>query len=302
MSVRTIATSPRRPAPPSGRDGPIRNLPLVRVLSWGLLGSSLVAAGGSLLFPGLLRGTDVLDGNLRGTAFVMLLVALPLLVVGLRRISVGDARGLVVLTGATAYLAYQGVMFCFATPFNDLFLAYVALLGLAVWSLVCIVANVDVAEVRRWVGPRMPFRSVSGALVVFAALNALAWLARIVPAVVGDQPAAGIEDSGLPTSPVWVQDLAIWIPAALAAAVAMWRRDARGVLLTNALLLFYAVECVSVASDQWWGARADSTEPALASMSVVPGALLAAAVVSVPLLWSLRHFHRTPAIERKEER
>ena len=265
---------------------------MVQGLCTGLLVSSVIAAGGSLLFPDLLRGTEVIDGNLRGTAFVMVTVALPLLVVGLLRTSAGSARGLVVLTGATAYLAYQGVMFCFATPFNDLFLAYVALLGFASWSLACIVVNVDVAEIRRWVGPRTPFGPVSGALIAFAALNALGWFARIAPAVIGDEPAVGIEGSGLLTSPVWVQDLAIWIPAAIAAASSMWRREARGVLLSNALLVFYVVECMSVASDQWWGARADSTEPALASMSVVPGALLAAVVVSVPLLWSLRHFLR----------
>jgi hypothetical protein len=69
----------------------------------------------------------------------------------------------------------------------------------------------------------------------------------------------------------------------------MWRRRALGVLLTQAMLAFYVLECVSVASDQWWGVRADSSEPALASMTAVPGALLAAALVSVPLVWSLRH-------------
>lgn len=268
---------------------PVRGTALVRGLVGWLVVSGLVAAAGSLFFPDVLKGAAVIDGNLRGTAVVMLVVAVPLMMLGLRRASLGDVRGLVVLMGATAYLTYQGVMFCFATPFNALFPAYVALLGLGAWSLVALVANVETGVVERWVGERTPFRAVSVALALFAGLNALAWLSRIEPAVLAGAPAVGLEGSGLLTSPVWVQDLAIWIPAAFIAARLMWRRQPRGVILADATLLFYALECVSVASDQWWGARADSSEPALASMAMVPGALVAAVVVAVPLVWSIRH-------------
>jgi hypothetical protein len=92
---------------------------------------------------------------------------------------------------------------------------------------------------------------------------------------------------------VYVQDLAVWIPLALVSARLMWNRRTWGVLLSVSMLTFYVVECLSVASDQWWGARADDSHPELASLSVVPAALLLAAVTAAVLVWSIVHFRRS---------
>lgn len=254
-----------------------------------LVAVAAVAAGGSLFFPGLLNGTDVIDGNLRGTAFIILLVALPVTVLAMRSVSRGRPRGLVALTGAVSYLTYQGVMFCFATPFNRLFLAYVALLGLGIWAMITLLLKSRITKFALAVEPAMPVRFASGALAGFALLNALAWLARITPAIITGDPAEGIEGSGLLTSPVWVQDLAFWIPAALVSAYLAWRRHPFGVLLILSMLTFYVLECLSIASDQWWGANADSDHPAIATTSAVPGALVIALLTAVPLLLALQH-------------
>src|SRR3954449_3881762 len=98
-----------------------------------------VAAVGSLCFPSLLSGAAVTVGNLRGTALVVLVVALPLLTAGVLMTRGGSVRGLVLWLGAVAYLSYQGLMFGCGTPINALFLPYVALLGLGLWSMVVLV-------------------------------------------------------------------------------------------------------------------------------------------------------------------
>lgn len=92
-----------------------------------------IAAAASLTRPSLLSGTPVTDGNLRGTALVVLVLGLPVLTWGSLAARRGSVRGLVLWLGAAAYLTYQGVMFCFGTPINALFLTYVAMLGLGVW-------------------------------------------------------------------------------------------------------------------------------------------------------------------------
>jgi len=83
----------------------------------GVLG--VVAGTGALLsvlFPGVLEGEPALDGNLRGTALVVLVVVLPLLALAMVRTAHGSARWLVVWLAAVAHLLYQGFMFSFATP------------------------------------------------------------------------------------------------------------------------------------------------------------------------------------------
>jgi hypothetical protein len=154
---------------------------------------AVVAAGGSLLFPELLDGAAVTDGNLRGTALVVLVVGTPLLVCGMVATTRGSLRGLVAWLGAAVYLTYQGVMFCFGTPMNELFLPYVALLGLGVWTLVLVLVAADGAQVASRVGVGMPHRVLGACLATFAALNGLAWLGRIVPALLEGDPAAPMD-------------------------------------------------------------------------------------------------------------
>lgn len=262
------------------------------VLSTGLAAATVASAVPSLFFPDLLGGTDVLKGNLRGTALVMLVLALPLLVVAMVRTAHNSARWLVAWLGVAAYLTYQGVMFLFGTPFNNLFLAYVALLGFGIWTLVVLLSDVQLRAFEARTDGRLPARFIGGALIAFAVLNAAAWLARIVPTVGSDDPASVLAGSGLLTSPGWVQDLAFWIPAYVVAGVLMWRRRPSGVLLSGALLLFFLVESISVASDQWWGVRADDSQPDWASMAAVPMFLGVAVLTAIPLFFHLRNVDR----------
>ena len=262
------------------------------LLSAGLGLATLAAAVPSLLFPDLLTGEAVLEGNLRGTAVVMLALGLPLLVLGLVRSAHNSVRWLVVWLGAVAYLTYQGPMFLFGTPFNSLFLTYVALLGFGIWTSVVLLHDVQLRGFEARTDARMPVRTIGGVLVTIVSLNAAAWLVRIIPTIGSDRPTSVLDGSGLLTSPGWVQDLAFWIPASLVAGVLMWRRRPRGVLLAGALLVFFTIESLSVASDQWWGVRADDSQPDWASMTAVPMFLVLAVVTALPLVWYFRNLDR----------
>jgi hypothetical protein len=249
--------------------------------------AAVVGAGLSLLRPRLLHGAAVLDGNLRGTALVVLAVGVPLVLTALVLAHRAAACAEVVWLGALMFLAYQGVMFCFGTPMNRLFPVYVAMLGLATWSAAALLASVDPQTLGLRLGP--PGRLVTWLVGGSAALNALAWLARAVPiAWTGEQPDA-VAQSGLDVSPVLVQDLTFWLPLALVAAVLAGRGSTWTWVALPAMLLFYATEGLAVASDQWWGVRADDSVPAVASMTAVPGGLALALVMSVAWWrWSRR--------------
>src|SRR3954453_21402295 len=83
------------------------------VLACGSAVAALLASASALLFPGLLRGAAVTDGNLRGTAAVVVLLGVPVLATGMLLTRRGHGRGLVLWLGGIAYLLYQGVLFCF---------------------------------------------------------------------------------------------------------------------------------------------------------------------------------------------
>ena len=252
--------------------------------------AAAVSAAVSLLDPGLLRGAAVTDGNLRGTALVVLVVGVPLVLVAAQRAGRGSAPAVVAWLAALFFVGYQGVLFCFATPMNRLFPAYVAMLGLAGWASVALVGAIDVDAVAARLG-RVP-RPVPVVLGSVAALNALVWLARAVPVSWTGMPPASVTGSGLDTSPVLVQDLALWLPLAIVVSVLAWRGSAWGGLLASALLLFYAAEALSVASDQWWGVHADDSRPDVATLGAVPVGLGLAVALVLLWLWAMTRGRR----------
>jgi hypothetical protein len=280
------ATKTRRLRPP-------RALLLLSALAVASVLSSLL----TLLVPDLLRGPAVMNGSARGTALVVLLVAVPALLFGARDAVRGRLRGLVLTVGASAYLAYNGAMLVLGTPVNRAFLAYEAMLSLGIWSLV-------IGCVRIWratAGTRVvASRGVAiyiGAVVV---LNGAAWLARVGTSTLGGTPQEVVAGTGLTTNPVYVQDLAFWLPAFGWLALGVWRGHGPRTALAAAALWYWLFEAIGVAVDQWWGHRADPTSD-VASGAAVPLFLAVAAATIVPLLATVRSLQRTTSATWTED-
>jgi hypothetical protein len=257
-------------------------------LSGALAIVALAAAATSFFIPNVLGGPPVAQGNLRGTALVILVLAVPALGAAMFFTRRDSARALVVWLGALAYIIYQSVLFLFATPFNSLFLIYVGMLSLAFWSTVVIVQNMDLAAFRARFDARLPARSIAIYAAVLAVLNAVVWLRTIIPAILSEQPAAFLDGSGVTTNPVFVQDLAIWLPLLVGGAWSLWNHRPFGELTVGAMLVVLVLEAIGVATDQWFGASADPSTP-FASMAAVPMFLLLAVVGAVPLFFYLKH-------------
>jgi len=263
-------------------------------LSWLLATAAIAASVATLTVPDLLSGTPVMNGSAMGTALVVLVIAVPLLAITTRRAGAGSLRALVVATGITAYLLYNAVMFAFGTPFNEAFLLYVAMLGLALWTLAAMSLAVWArtgrlaAEVPRW---------VTAYIWVVVALNAAAWLARVLPATFDDDPTAWLAGTGLTTNPVIVQDLAFWLPAMAWLGWGAWKSHAPAVALAAAGLVFWVVESLGVAVDQWWGHQAAPASSWASANAVV----MFAGMALVGLLPTLRLLHAVPTRDGLEE-
>ncbi len=266
-------------------------------LSGALAVVALGAAATSYFIPGVLGGPLVAQGNLRGTALVIMVLAIPALVAAMFFSRRDSARALVVWLGALGYISYQGVLFLFATPFNSLFLIYVAMLSLAFWSIVVMVRELDPAAFRARFDDKLPARRIAIYVAALAVLNAAVWLKTIVPAILSAHPAAFLEGSGVTTNPVFVEDLAIWIPLIVCGAWWLWNRQPLGELVVGSMLVVLVFEAIGVATDQWFGASADPNTP-FASLAAVPIFLLLAVASAVPLFVYLKHLHAADWVEQ----
>src|SRR5689334_6690823 len=109
--------------------------------------ANALAAGATFFVSDLLTGPAVTNAQARGTSLVMLAIALPTLIVSTWLASRGSWRGLLFAIGSLAYLAYNDFLLLFATPFNPLFLVYVAAMSLTGFALATTIGTSDHAAV-----------------------------------------------------------------------------------------------------------------------------------------------------------
>jgi hypothetical protein len=269
------------------------SIPIRRRFGWSYAVSSALAAVASVvgaatfLVPGVLRGTAVMNGSARGTALVVVALAVPVLVVSMTLVARGAMRALITWLGAATYLLYNSVLFLIATPFNALFLFYVAMFGLSMWTLVVVLEEMGVADYARRFSSRFPARALAAFLGAIAVLNAIAWLAGAVPGLFASGQPKFLEGTGLITMPTYVQDLSFWLPLTLVVAVWLWQRRPWGVVLAGALIVYGFIEAVGVATDQAFGHAADPSS-AVVSIVAVPGFLVLAAIEVVAFYFYIR--------------
>lgn len=234
--------------------------------------------------PGLLHGPEAMQGSARGTALVLVALAVPTLLGSLWTAVRAVPAALLVVVGALLYVVYNAVLFLFLTPFNAAFLVYVALLGCALWSVGYLVATEQLWDAGRSIARYAPVRGVAGYVWAVAGLNAAAWLASIIPSL-RPYPTPMLEGTGVATNAIYVQDLAVWLPLAAVAALWLRQRRARGAVVVTAILVMWVIEAVSIAVDQWFGVHADPTSQ-VASLAMV-GPFAALAAVGLVPLWGL---------------
>ncbi len=267
------------------------------VLSLALAAVTAAASATALLFRDQIRGPEVSIGSLQGTAAVLLVVTIPVLLLSIAQVERGHLAWVIGWLGALGSIAYQSVLFLFGTPFNAFFFLYVAMLSLSVWTLVALGGRLPVASVGERVGTHAPVRLVAGYLLVNAVLFLVLWLQATIPAVLAADPPAFLEGTGMTTGPVQVIDLAFTLPLMTLAAWLLVERRPWGLILTGALLVMLTIESASIGVDQWMGHAADPAST-VASDALTPVFVVLTVIGLVVLGLFLRAGPRTEGSAR----
>jgi hypothetical protein len=176
-----------------------------------------LAAGVGLLVPGVYRNnTAFAAAAFRGTDLVSLVVALPILAGSLWLARRGSRRGLLVWLGALAYVAYT-YLYTFAIAWNRLFLVYVALLSLSLFTLMRALVALDAEQLAGRFSDRTRVRGVSTFLWVVGGMLGLMELAQVVPALLAGEVPATVVRTGHPTGVIYIVDLGLVVPLMLLA-------------------------------------------------------------------------------------
>lgn len=275
---RPSAVSTRQPTRPALR--PTRGLLVLLILAV----ATSAAAAAFTAWGDRLSGPAAMQGSARGTAYVLLFAAVPTIAVSTILAWRGSVRTVPTAAGGLVYAVYNALLLLFLTPYNPYFLLYVAALSTSVWALVALLRATDRTAIAVPAGSRIATRVVPVFMLVVVAFNALGWLRQIVPSITADDPLTVLAGTGVMTNAAWVQDLAIWLPLAAAGAVWLWRRDPLGPLVAGTMLVYWVLEAVSVAVDQWVGSQADPTSTVVSAQMVPAFGVLAALTLAATVL------------------
>jgi hypothetical protein len=199
------------------------------------LAGSVVALAGQQVYERLTVGflAQALAQDIVNIVIVSPALAL-LAILALR----GSIRAYPLWLGALLFTVYNYVIYSVAIPFGDLFLLWVAVLGLTLFALIGGSAVVDRAEFLVDVGEQRAARVAAWFLLVVALLFGLLWLSEDVPALLSGSQPSTLADLGVVSNPVHVLDLAFFLPAIVLVAMSWLRGSRRAATFGPAFLVF----------------------------------------------------------------
>jgi hypothetical protein len=150
--------------------------------------------------------------------------------------------------GVILYLIYTFTIYSFDVHFNKLFVFYCLALGLAFYSFLYFGYR-QLKEPAPPMAERTVLRKVIGIyFMAIAAVFYTLWLSELLPAITSDSVPKGLTESGLPTNPVHVLDLAVVLPGIFITGVLLLRNNRLALILTPVTLVFFILMDITIGS------------------------------------------------------
>ena len=166
---------------------------------------------------------------------VTLLIGIPLLVISMILFKKGSLQGKLLLSGTLAYFLYTYASFAFGAAYNILFLVYVSLFSLSLFAFIFALMEIDLPTLPKHFSSGLPRRTISIFLFVVGSFLLLAWLGRIVPALLANQPPLGLES--YTTLIIQALELGLVMPIAFLSGILLWKKTSWGYLLSSIVLI-----------------------------------------------------------------
>ena len=181
-----------------------------------------------LTYPAEYLDADWIKATWFGNDWVTLVVAVPLLSIGLTGRGRESVRRLLAWLGVLGYAVYNYAFYLFGAALNTFFLLYVAATVVATTALIVALSSVDSTRVAHAFRRSTPVRAIGGGLggvaVGLASIWIFMWAAHVFA---GRQLPAETEVFKL----VAALDLSVMVPALVSGGALLWRKSRWGYLL-----------------------------------------------------------------------
>lgn len=140
--------------------------------------------------------------------------------------------------GLLGYLFYAYALYCFEGVYNQLYLFYIAILGLVIYSIIVFFMRADLGAIHPKPGKKPPRKPAAVLLLLLVVMFVALWLTILIPAMRERIP----PDAGT----IFVLDLAFFLPLLVIEAVLLFRSAQLGDALAVPVLVKIGTLGVSV--------------------------------------------------------
>ena len=197
---------------------------------------ALVATLSGLFWKGLYKH-DSISGvaQMMGQDLVTLVICIPILIGTLYLISKDSFRGRLIWMGTIFYFMYSYASMSVLTSYNQLFLVYVAIFSISLYTLIGELLSLDIKSTKKSFSPGPVNKITAVFLVIIGLMLSAMWLKMII-----DSLLTGIAPSALEsytTLVIQALDLEIVVPAAVITGILLFKGKKWGYLLASIFLI-----------------------------------------------------------------
>ena len=197
---------------------------------------ALIAALSGLFWKGLYKH-DTVSGaaQMMGQDLITLVICVPVLLGSLYLVSRDSLRGRLIWMGTIFYFMYSYASMAFLTSYNPLFLVYVALFSLSLFTLLGELISMDIKTIKKSFSPGAINKIAAVFLVIIGLMLAAMWLKMIVDSLLTGIPPSVLES--YTTLVIQALDLGVVVPAAVITGVLLFKGKEWGYALASIFLI-----------------------------------------------------------------
>ena len=197
---------------------------------------ALIATLSGLFWKGLYKHDTIsVAAQAIGQDLVTLLICIPVLLGSLYLIRRNSLKGKLIWMGTIFYFIYSYTAMSFMTPYNQLFLIYVAIFSISLYTLLGELVSLDIKTIKESFSPGIISKIAAIFLVIVGLMLAAMWLKMIIDSLLTGSAPAALES--YTTLVIQALDLGVVVPAAIISGVLLFKSKEWGYTLASIFLI-----------------------------------------------------------------
>jgi hypothetical protein len=195
-----------------------------------------IATLSGLFWKGLYKHDTVsVAAQAMGQDLVTLLIGIPILLGSLYLIRQDSLKGNLIWMGTVFYFLYSYASMSFLASYNQLFLIYVALFSLSLYTFVYGLVSLDIKTIKKSISPGKTTKTAGVFLIFSGALLAVMWIKMVVDSLLTGTAPAALES--YTTLVIQAMDIGVVFPATLIGGMLIIKGKEWGYALVSILLI-----------------------------------------------------------------